>query len=212
MTLRTELLPRRPARSRTAPAGGAGLKTGVLVVMAGLALAGCTRGTERLFTVPAAPQAGIERISSRYGTIEVNQVSLPDYASAEAMAMRQPDGSVQASRDLLWADLPPRAMTLELSRYLTQITGAQVASEPWPFYDNPAASIDIRLEQMLAEDNDTFRLSGQYFVSPNSGRGRSGLFDISVPMDISAGPAGVAAARSDATLKLAQLIARQSLR
>lgn len=193
-----------------------GFRASHISLCAALALSACS--ADKLYTVPtavptaASGQAAVSRISIAYGTVEVQDVSLPEYASGQAIPMRASDGSISSSRNLLWADLPTRAVTLELSRYLRQTTGAEIAPSPWPFLDRAEVRVDVRVEQMLAEADGTFRLSGQYFIAPETGaRGRSALFDLTVPM---AGPgtAAIAAARGQAILQLAQVIARTGLR
>ena len=183
----------------------------LLCLTAGLALAACS--SARLYTVPVFPETGLGSASSSFRSVEVLDVSLPDYAAAGEIPMRQKDGSVKASRSVLWADEPVRSVTLELSRLLRQITGAQIAAEPWPFYDNAQAQLQVRVESMLAEGDGTFRLTGQYFVAPTDGRrGRSDDFKISVPVATPGAPNAIAAARSQAVLTLAQKIARVGLR
>ena len=56
-----------------------------------------------------------------------------------------------------------------LTRHLNRITSARVASEPWPFLDNAAAEVEVRIEDMLARADGTFVLSGQYFVTAETG-------------------------------------------
>ncbi|WP_226941717.1 PqiC family protein [Pseudooceanicola spongiae] len=189
------------------------LRAPLLSILAALALSGCS--AEKLYTVPnpTPAQATANRIAIAYGTVEVQDVSLPDYASSQSIAMRGPDGSVTAAKKLLWADLPTRAVTLELSRYLRQITGAEVAPSPWPFLDRAQVRVDVRVEQMLAEADGTFRLSGQYFIAPETGaRGRSALFDVVVPIGGDGDATAIAAARGQAMLQLAEKMARDGLR
>ncbi|KAA2313453.1 membrane integrity-associated transporter subunit PqiC [Pseudooceanicola sediminis] len=184
----------------------------LLSLLAVLSLGACS--ADKLYTVPTPPaQAAVGRIAIAYASVEVQDVSLPEYASGDAIPMRDDDGSVTASKNLLWADLPTRAVTLELSRYLRQITGAEVAPSPWPFLDRAQVRVDVRVEQMLAEANGSFRLSGQYFVAPETGaRGRSALFDLTVPIGGDGGAVAIAAARGQAVLQLAQLMAQSALR
>jgi len=177
-----------------------------------LAAAGCGGPDPLRFSVPAAPAAG-ERVAIRYGTVEIREVSLPAYAASEEIYVRGPDGALAASPELLWSDEPSRAMSLEMARYLAQITGAQVASEPWPFNDRAQAVVEIRVEEMLADAAGLFQLSGQYFVAPDaSGGGRSGLFSLSAAYAPEGGAPAIAAARGQAVRDLAALIAREGLR
>ncbi|KGM49446.1 PqiC family protein [Pseudooceanicola atlanticus] len=176
-------------------------------------LAACGGGTIERYAVPASSQtADLPRISSRYGSIELREVSLPSYASSEEIAKRGETGAITSESSLLWADQPSRGMTLELARLLGLMTRAQVAAEPWPFLDRAAALVDIRVEQMLADADGTFRLSGQYYVAPDSGvGGRSGLFDLSAPI-VGEGASAIAAARGQVVRSLAEEIARRGLR
>ncbi|MFD1342089.1 PqiC family protein [Litorisediminicola beolgyonensis] len=172
------------------------------------ALAGCGSDA-RYATITPEPEA---RIPSLYGTIEVVEVTLPTYAEGEEIYAQDPDGAIVAFGPL-WADLPSRAMTLQLASTLDQITGATVAAEPWPFRDFPAAKVDVRVEDMLATSRGTFRLAGQYYVAPEElGRNRSGRFAIEVPLPEDAGAPQIAAARGQATSQLAEQIARSGLR
>ncbi|MBY5972480.1 membrane integrity-associated transporter subunit PqiC [Pseudooceanicola marinus] len=183
----------------------------ILATSAALALASCA-ADERFYTVPDVAPETLAPVSIRYSSVEVLEVSLPDYAERQQIARRQADGAVAAETDVLWADLPSRGMSLELARHLGRITGVQVAGEPWPFNDRAQARLEVRVEQMLAEADGTFRLSGQYFVAPDlGGRGRTGLFDITVPV-AGPGPSEIAAARAQAVAELAGQVARDGLR
>jgi hypothetical protein len=104
-------------------------------------------------------------------------------------------------------------VALELSRHLAQITGARIASNPWPFEALPDARLDLRFETLVAGEDGIYRATGQYFVAVADGRReRSGLFDLSAPFDPEAGPAAVAAARGRVILDLALALARGALR
>lgn len=174
-------------------------------------LAACS-GAPARYAVPPA-QDPTERVASRWGTVVVRDVSLPSYAASEEIHIRSADGALTSSPDLLWADDPERAVSLDLAGRLARLTGAQVAAEPWPFVERAEASVDVRVVEMLAEEGGTFRLSGQYFVAPDAGgRGRSGMFDIAVPFAPEGGPPAIAAARGQAVRTLAGQIARDGLR
>ncbi|WP_135506911.1 PqiC family protein [Roseovarius aestuariivivens] len=152
-----------------------------------------------------------ERQSIAYRSVSLREVSLPSYAASEEIFVAGEDGLLSPNEGLLWADDPSRAITLELSRHLSQITGAQVASEPWPFDDYPQVEVELRIETMLPGADNVFRLSGQYFVAPENGRDRSRLFDLAVPI-VAEGAGGIAAARGRAVQDLALDIARNGLR
>jgi len=115
-----------------------------------------------------------------------------------------------------------------ISRHLNQMTSATVAPQPWPLEETPQAVVDIRVEQLVATNRNTLRLSGQYFVGgqeiehdnideeppkvlPRTIRSRSELFDIDVPLP-SAEPGALATAQSAALRVLAERIARNLAR
>jgi len=175
-----------------------------------LCLAACS-GTSLRYPVPV-PEI-TEKISIRYGTVEVRDVSLPSYAAAEEIQIQRADGALVSSADVLWADDPSREVSLALSRNLAALTNARVANEPWPFDGFPDARVEVRIEDMIAIETGVFRLSGQYFVAPTSGRGdQSDYFAIAVPYDPAAGVVAIGAARAQALLQLSQTIAQNGLR
>ena len=100
------------------------------------------------------------------------------------------------------------------TRALGLITGARVASSPWPFDRSPDARLEVRIEEFLPLETGTFRLSGQYFVGAFDGseRARARSFAIAVPFDPAGGVPAIAAARGAATVQLAETIARDGLR
>ncbi|EAQ02963.1 lipoprotein, putative [Pseudooceanicola batsensis HTCC2597] len=182
----------------------------LLVLVATLSACGGT--VERYATGAPVVEEELPRISSRYRTVEVRQMSLPTYAASEEIATRDETGAIVSDKTTLWADEPARAMTLELSRYLGTITGAQVAAEPWPFLDRASVIIDVRVEEMVADADGAFRISGQYYVAPDSGNGgRSGLFSLAEPIR-GEGASAIAAARTAVTKDLAEQITRSGLR
>lgn len=150
-----------------------------------------------------------ERIASRFASIEVSEVSLPAYAARDEVTSS--DAGVLVLSETLWADEPTRAMTLALSRHLAEITGARVASDPWPFDGFPAARVEVRVEDLIV-DAGVLRMSGQYFVVDLDGRGRdhAHLFDLSTPLP-EGEAAAVAQARAQTVLDLALRIARDAL-
>ena len=172
-------------------------------------LAAC--GTPDRFTV--APPAITETVTVAFRSIEVRDVSLPSYAAADEISQQTEDGTLVSDKDILWADAPERALSLEVSRNLTRITGVRVASEPWPFEAFPEARLDIRFADIVARTDGTFSATGQYFVGvPDGRRERSGLFDLTVPYDPDGGPKAIAAARGQIVLDLSYEIARKGLR
>ncbi|WP_146587902.1 PqiC family protein [Puniceibacterium confluentis] len=180
-----------------------------LLVAATLSVAACSGGDIRYATPAIEPTV---KVSSRYRSLEVVEVTLPTYAATEEIFLQQPDGAIEALGPL-WADLPARAMTLQLARDLGAITGATVAPEPWPFRGFSDARVDVRFEEMVATTSGQFRIAGQYFVAPEQEGGeRSGSFAIAVPLPEDASASQIAAARGAATLTLAEQIARSGLR
>ena len=187
-----------------------------------LLLAGC--GDEPvLFSTPSAgvnvagtPADPGGRIAVGYDSIEVREVSLPTYASAEVIFFEGVGGALVPIEGAEWADLPPRAVTLDLVTVLDAVTGARVAAEPWPYESFPEGRIEVRATRMTAGADGLFRLSGQYYVADmrsdvETPRDRSSLFAIAVPYDMQAGASGIADARSRAVRDLARQIASNGL-
>lgn len=179
--------------------------------------AACSTTPEQRVAVPPAPDE-VKQQRIAFGTVLLREVSLPRYAAGEEIFVADEAGLLSVRPGLLWADDPARAITLELARHLGRVTGARVVSEPWPF-DTPAeAQVELRLEEMLAREAGVFRLSGQYFVTSESGRARARLFGIEVPLAAPAGAEGgidataLAQARGQAVRDLAVEIARSGLR
>jgi len=187
----------------------------LLLVLAAAALTGCSAlggGAALRYPVPAVTVEA--RIPSAYGAIEVSDVTLPAYAEGEEIALGLAEGGISLGTGLLWADLPARGVTLDLTRALGQITGAEVASSPWPFDRGPDARIEVRIEEFVAREEGSFRFAGQYFVGAFDGsdRARARSFAIAVPFDPEGGAPAIAAARAQATADLAETIARDALR
>lgn len=180
----------------------------IMIVAVTLSVAACSG--EIRYATPAVEPA--VKIASRYSSLEVVEVTLPTYAGAEEIYLQQPDGAIEPLGPL-WADLPSRAITMELARDLGAITGATVAPAPWPFRGFSDARIDVRIEEMVATSSGQFRFAGQYFVAPEQdGRDRAGVFAITVPLPEKATASLIAVARGAATQQLAEQIARNALR
>jgi uncharacterized lipoprotein YmbA len=178
-----------------------------------LALAACSGGGgPALFQVPDV-EAGA-RVAIAYRSVAVREVSLPAYAALQEISVAGSDGSLISAPGYLWADDPVRSITLDLTRNLARLTGAQVASEPWPFRELPEISVDVRVEELVAIRSGSLRLSGQYFTAPDDAerRGHAHFFDISVPYAPDGGVAAIAAARAAAVARLARDIAANGLR
>lgn len=176
-----------------------------------LLLAACGGPTPDLYPVTAPQVSDQIRISFR--TIEVREVSLPAYAAADEIAVEDEDGKLVTDANVRWADSPARAVALDIARNLARLSGARVASEPWPFEELPDARVEVRFESLVAGADGNFRGTGQYFVGvPDGRRERSGLFQLAVPYDPEGGPAAIAQARGQLVLDLAEVIAREGLR
>ncbi|OWU86389.1 hypothetical protein ATO6_06110 [Oceanicola sp. 22II-s10i] len=187
------------------------VRLSLIPALFGLAILSACGGKSELYSVPAAP-VETSRIGISFRSVEVRQVSLPTYAAGDEIHVRGKGGALTSS-GMLWSDEPARAVSLELARYLSQMTGARVAPEPWPFVDRAAATVDVRVEEMFADGETLFLMSGQYFVAPdNGGRDRSGLFSLSAPITPGGGAAAIAAARGEVVRDLARLIAQKGLR
>lgn len=172
-------------------------------------LAACSTPAQ-LYPV-ALPSVG-DKIRTTVRSLEVREVSLPSYAAAEEIHVEAPDGSLSSGAGVFWADIPVRAISLELSRTLAEMTGARVASEPWPYEERPQARLEVRMEELLAGADGIFRASGQYFVASRDGdRDRSGFFRLSAPFDPEAGPGAIATARGQIIVQLARAIAAEGL-
>lgn len=181
------------------------------ILLAGLAALAACGATPDLYPVASPEVTQTQSIAFR--ALEVRDVSLPDYASANEIAVQDETGKLVTDTSVLWADNPGRAVTLELARNLGRLSGARVAPEPWPFDSFADARLDVRFETLVATAAGQFRASGQYYVSVSTGgRERSGLFDLSVPYDVAGGPPAIAAARGQVIADLALFIARDGLR
>lgn len=181
------------------------------IVTTAVLLAGCTSAPVGRYVSPLGDVGARQSIA--YRAVEVREVALPGYAAAEEIAVQASDGVVQSKDTDLWADSPTRAVTLQLSQALAQITRANVAAEPWPFESFPQARVEVRISDLLARSDGTYVASGQYFVANGLGRAdRTRSFDLSVGYDPEAGPTAIAAARSALIVMLAKQIARDGLR
>ncbi|WP_412504793.1 membrane integrity-associated transporter subunit PqiC [Roseovarius sp. SYSU LYC5161] len=182
----------------------------VPMIVAAAVLSACAATPEKRLAVPQAPFAKKQAVP--HDTIAVREVSLPGYAASEDVYTTDAAGLLTRRHGLLWADDPTRAVTLELTRHLSRITGARVAAEPWPFDGFPEAQVEVRIEEMLAGGDGTLRLSGQYFIAAGEGHERARLFELGVPVDDDGNPASLAAARGQALRDLAVMVVENGLR
>lgn len=171
-------------------------------------LAACSdpEATGRYLIDPPTPPV---RVANKLGpTVELRDVSLPEYASGQEVAWQTEDGAVRSTPDNIWADSPQRAVTLTLARAISDVSGATVIAEPWPLGEPAQRRLEVRVERALAQADGVYRLSGRYFVANESGGGvnYSRSFDISVPLADNE-PGTIARVQSQALSVLAQQIA-----
>ena len=181
------------------------LKKYVIVILA--ALAACSPPIDR---VALSPMPSAITLRPLVGSAMVRTVSLPSYALAEEVARELPGGLIATNDDVLWADAPDRAVTLVLTRNLSEILNMDVGPEPWPFVGLPDVSIDVRVERMLAGADGFFQLTGQYFVGGDGidFRNTTDTFDISIGMPDQS-LSSIANAQSAALLALSEEIAQR---
>lgn len=150
------------------------------------------------------------RLRSSVASVMVNTISLPGYAAADDISVQVEGGAVKTQKGALWADRPERTTTLAVARNLGAILGAKAAPEPWPLDGLPDATVDVRVEEMLAGTDGQFHLSGLYFVLIDTGaaRSRAGHFDLAVPLAGSS-LTDVADAQARAVMALSEDIARK---
>lgn len=174
-----------------------------------LTLAACASPSDRY---SVAPPLVTESVRIGFRSVEVREISLPTYAASDEIAVQDPSGKLVTEGNALWADSPERAVAMELSRDLSKLTGARVASSPWPLEAFPDARLEVRFESLIARADGQFHAAGQFFVAvSDGGRERSGLFELSVPFDPNGGPKAIALARGQLILDLAKFIAHNGL-
>ena len=133
----------------------------------------------------------------------------PDSISVQSPAISETMRIGFRSVEVKDVSLPGYAAADEI---LARLTRARIASEPWPFEEEAAATLDVRFADLVAGTDGVFRATGQYFVGVFGGRERSGLFDLTVPYDADGGPTAIARARGQIILDLAKFIAQDGLR
>ncbi|MGY3437537.1 MULTISPECIES: PqiC family protein [unclassified Marinovum] len=199
----------------------------LLAPLALLVLTACSAGDPQ-YLVETRPSE--LRVRAAVGTVMVRRVSLPIYAADQKIAVQSETGEVTASDFGLWADEPERSTTLSISRNLNAMTTAKVAPEPWPLLETPQGVVDIRIETFIATNQNTFHMTGQYFIgseipdpityddpdlppkilrAPLSDKAK--LFDIVVPMS-AVTSASIAIAQTTALTALSEQIARDLAR
>lgn len=176
-----------------------------MLLTLGLAAA-CTPLADRLALSPLPSTLELRPL---VGSAMIRTVSLPTYAAVEEIPFETADGLIVINEDILWADDPERAVTLILTRTLSDILNTDVGPDPWPFVGLPDVSVDIRVERMLGGADGTFELNGQFFVASEGGSVRDSThsFEISQPMD-DGSLISLSQAQSAALLQLSEQIAR----
>jgi len=136
-----------------------------------LLLSGCTGTNHDRFLIEPVASATTVKTDAR--TISITTVNLPTYAKESGIFVQNAAGAIVAIPKADWADDSERAMRLFLVRSLASISGAQVASDPWPLGGVPEAEIRIDVEQMLVDSSNTMRLSGQFSIRRDRAESRS---------------------------------------
>lgn len=170
------------------------------------AFAACTAPADRLAMPTLQSQL---QLQPRVNSALLRTVSLPTYAAVEEIAVETPTGLIGANQNVFWADDPQRAVTLTLTRNLSDILNIDVGPEPWPFVELADVAVDVRVAQMLAGADGNFRLSGQYYVGGDriAYRNSTHRFAITAPMT-DQNLASIADAQARALLELSEQIAR----
>lgn len=177
----------------------------------GLALLASCGGLNDRVTVNEPTLQG--QIPIGVSTLEIKEPSLPGYAVADEISVEDANGLLITEGSVLWADKPSRAIALELTRHLTGLTRARIASSPWPFEEPPAGVLDLRFESFVARADGTFFVSGQYFLGRlDGGREKSGLFELVEPISEPLDSTNIAQARGRAVANLARFLASNALR
>lgn len=183
------------------------MKTPLILALVALGLTACSDNKARYVI---APEAETSQLRLRVSTIEVQDVSLPTYASATELVAADDAGALRPVSKSIWADDPVRAVTGALARSLEAKSTATVAAEPWPLSEPAQARLIVRVDQMVATADGRFTFAGQFALSSSTGTLREGLhrFEIFVPM-VDGSPANVADATGKAVGELAdQVIAK----
>jgi len=174
------------------------------------ALAACAKRPDQyLLETPVSAL----RLPSVVGSIQLHDISLPRYANDDSLVSVQSDGALKSDRNAVWADVPQRSMTLALARNLAAITGARVATDPWPFAAAPQATLSVTVEQFARGTDGILRLTGSFALAPLAAAvsDRDGRFSISLPVPEDSA-AAIAAAHGKAVETLAETIARRIAR
>jgi uncharacterized protein len=175
------------------------------ILVAALALGACGGNSAQYLFDPVPTDT---RIRTSVQSVVIQDVTVPEYANNQEIAVLGSDGAVRTDSDVLWAEIPSDAISNGIARSLSEITGATVAADPWPLEAIPDMRLEVRIERMIADDAGRFVFAGQYFLSPDGRNFRSatGRFNIVEPMDTNGYP-GIARAGSRAVTRLSEQIA-----
>lgn len=178
-----------------------------------LSLAGCASTPEPVRYATTAQSPGA-RIAIPYQTVALREVSLPAYATDEGISIADQSGAIRESPGSIWADDPTRAVTLRLTNALADVTGRTVAADPWPFGGTPEVTVEVRVEEFVAEEAGRYVAQGRYYIAhaDEERTDRAGSFNIVQPFDPDLGFPAIAAARSQVIATLARQIAQRGLR
>ena len=169
-------------------------------------LSGCTGTSHDRFLIE--PVAAATSVKTDARTISITTVNLPTYAKESGIFVQNGAGAIVAIPKADWADDTERAMRLFLVRSLADISGAQVASDPWPLGGVPEAEIRIDVEQMLVDSSNTMRLSGQFSIRRDRAESRSRIRQSNITTKArSNSAADVVAAHGEAWQELAKVLA-----
>ncbi|MEM8692038.1 MAG: PqiC family protein [Pseudomonadota bacterium] len=175
-------------------------------------LPACDFGPETARFVPTPTQSEL-RARARVSTVEISEVTLPAYAASEEISLREEGGAIRSNPDFLWAELPENALTQALVENLSQITGAQVAANPWPLGDRPQVEVTVRVRTMLVSETGTLEFSGQYAIGAPEDAVREHVHAFALTETISGRDyQSIVDAHGRAWRRLAEDIARRGLR
>ncbi|MEM8851285.1 MAG: PqiC family protein [Pseudomonadota bacterium] len=172
------------------------------LLLLALTLVAC--GQTQYFAPPALQSEF--RTNARADTVQINEVSIPEYAINQEIPIQQADGSLVTDTSRLWADLPDRALQASLTRHLNIMTDAQVAAEPWPLAGFPDVEISVFVEDMIVQANGQLSFTGTYALRQETGRGSVEPFVITAPV-AGEGYVAIIAAHERAWIQLAEQIA-----
>ncbi|OSP56811.1 membrane integrity-associated transporter subunit PqiC [Pseudoruegeria sp. SK021] len=183
-------------------------KASILVLA--LVATACSGPAKQVLLTSTAPELRIRPIVA---SVEIRDLSLPRYAASDDLVVLGEDGVVETVTNTVWADTPERSITLSLATNLGAITGARVASEPWPFSTSPEAQVVVTVTRLLGQPGGQLQFTGQYAISAvaSSISDRSGSFNIVVPVE-GTGPDALARAQGAAISQLSEIIARRLAR